>query len=41
MMRQKDLIQKITEEKEAIRRQLEYNEMIMNTRMQHLALEKI
>jgi hypothetical protein len=40
-MRQKDLLQKITEEKEMIKRQMEYNERIINSRMAHLANEKL
>lgn len=40
MMRQKDLLDKLQQEKELIRLQMQYNERVMESRMAHLAEEK-
>lgn len=40
MMRQKDLLDKLQQEKELIRLQMQYNERVMESRMAHLAEER-
>ena len=39
-MRQKDLLAKLNGERDAIRKQLQQNEKVMQSRMDHLAKEK-
>ena len=39
-MRQKDLLAKLNGERDAIRKQLQQNERVMQSRMDHLAKEK-
>lgn len=41
MMRQKDLLDQLEQEREVIRQQMHENERVMDSRMAHLAAEKL